>query len=195
MSEKPWEEFWIALAGPLVNVVIAGLLFGFLTMSGTVNQLVPLPPLGVAFLSHLMAINVMLVLFNLIPAFPMDGGRVLRALLAMRFGQIRATEIAVGLGMFLAVLMGVLGLVGVLPPMMVVIAVFVYFAGQQELASLYQRQSQRWWQGFDGHMRDDYPGQTAAPHANDSGVFLWDGKNGIWVRQKPLRPARSSYWE
>jgi hypothetical protein len=90
--------------------------------------------------------------------------------------------------------MGLLGLFGVLSPMMVVIAVFVYFAGQQELAALYQRQDQRWWHGYDGQPRDDYAEQTSAPHAGDGNVYLWDSKNGVWVRQKPLRPARS-YWE
>src|SRR4051812_10357831 len=103
MSEKPWEEFWIAVAGPAVNVVIAGLLFSFLMFSSAIDQVIPLPPLGLDFLGHLMLINVVLVLFNLVPAFPMDGGRVLRAMLALRLGHLKATQIAVRVGMILAV--------------------------------------------------------------------------------------------
>src|SRR5262245_35243457 len=109
MSEKPWEEFWIAVAGPAVNVLIAGLLFSFLTFRCAIGRVFPLPPLGLSFLSHMMLINVVLVLFNLVPAFPMDGGRVLRAMLALRLGHLKATEIAVRVGVVLAVLMGLAG--------------------------------------------------------------------------------------
>src|SRR5262249_8272153 len=150
MSEKPWEEFWIAVAGPAVNLLIAGLLGFFLTFSRAVRPFLPLPPLGLEFLSMLMFLNLGLVAFNLVPAFPMDGGRVLRALLALRLGQLRATQIAVNIGMVLAVLMGVVGILVTGNFMMVFLAVFVYFAGQQELAALYEREAQRrWQQGYD----------------------------------------------
>src|SRR5262245_5986314 len=125
MSEKPWEEFWIAVAGPAVNLLIAGLLGFFLTFSRAVHQVVPLPPLGLEFLTMLMFLNLGLVAFNLVPAFPMDGGRVLRALLALRLGQLRATQIAVNIGMVLAVLMGVVGILVTGNFMMVFLAVFV----------------------------------------------------------------------
>src|SRR5215510_1376726 len=98
LPDKPSEELWIALAGPAVNVAIAALLLP-LVMAG--HFLTPLLPLGevgsfadtvwsmgVSFLFYLMVANVVLVLFNMLPTFPMDGGRVLRALLAMRMGVV-----------------------------------------------------------------------------------------------------------
>jgi len=153
---------------------------------------VPLPPLGLEFLTMLMFLNLGLVAFNLVPAFPMDGGRVLRALLALRLGQLRATQIAVNIGMVLAVLMGVVGILVTGNFMMVFLAVFVYFAGQQELAALYQREAQRrWQQGYDRF--ESYAEPPAGPQPADNNVYLWDSKNGVWVPQKPLRPARH-YW-
>src|SRR5205823_57044 len=104
MSEKPWEEFWIALAGPAVNVAIAillttALLLGLLISPENIVFVPQIPPTHVSqFFGHLIVINGFLVVFNLIPAFPMDGGRVLRALLALRLGQVRATEVAVPVG-------------------------------------------------------------------------------------------------
>jgi CBS domain-containing protein len=82
------------------------------------------------FVISLLQVNVMLVLFNLIPAFPMDGGRVLRALLALRMGRIRATQIAAGLGQFLAVGFVLWGLFG--NPLMVLIGIFIFFGAQSE---------------------------------------------------------------
>ena len=80
LPDKPIEELWVALMGPAVNVVIAALLFVYLYLT---DGLVPITDLTVAsgsFLARLMAVNISLVLFNLIPAFPMDGGRVLRGI-------------------------------------------------------------------------------------------------------------------
>jgi Zn-dependent protease/CBS domain-containing protein len=135
MPDKPIQEFWVALAGPAVNVVIAALLFGWLIISGTLTPLTSLSMTGGPFVERLMMVNVSLVLFNLIPAFPMDGGRVLRSLLAMRLEYTRATQIAAMIGQGLALLFGFVGLLS--NPFLVFIAFFVWIGAAQE-ASLVQ---------------------------------------------------------
>ncbi|MBK6645068.1 MAG: site-2 protease family protein [Anaerolineales bacterium] len=130
MPEKPIEELWVALMGPAVNVVIAAGLFAALFLTG---NLVPLTELGVAsgsFLERVMVVNISLVLFNLIPAFPMDGGRVLRALLAMRIDYVRATQIAASIGQGLALLFGLVGLFG--NASLLFIAFFIWIGASQE---------------------------------------------------------------
>ena len=130
MPEKPVEELWVALMGPAVNVVIAAALFTFLYLT---NSLVPLSDLTVAsgsFLERLMMINISLVLFNLIPAFPMDGGRVLRAFLAMRMDYVRATQIAATIGQGMAMLFGLIGLFG--NASLLFIAFFIWIGASQE---------------------------------------------------------------
>ena len=136
MPEKPWQEFIVAIAGPMVNVVIAIVLasLAFLIFSGEkwmifkwifqeqfsigndaetaeVMEETGLAPDGLlSYLPMLVAANLWLVLFNLIPAFPMDGGRVFRALLAMRIGRVKATQIATWLGQGIAVIFVIVGL-------------------------------------------------------------------------------------
>jgi Zn-dependent protease/CBS domain-containing protein len=130
MPEKPVEELWVSLMGPAVNVVIAGALFTFLYLT---NSLVPLSELTIAsgsFLERLMMINISLVLFNLIPAFPMDGGRVLRAFLAMRMDYVRATQIAATIGQGMALLFGLIGLFG--NASLLFIAFFIWIGASQE---------------------------------------------------------------
>ena len=130
MPEKPVEELWVALMGPAVNVVIAAALFTFLYLT---NSLVPLSELTVAsgsFLERLMTVNISLVLFNLIPAFPMDGGRVLRAFLAMRTHYVRATQIAATIGQGMALLFGLIGLFG--NASLLFIAFFIWIGASQE---------------------------------------------------------------
>jgi Zn-dependent protease len=131
MPRDPLRELWVALAGPAVNVVIAVALFLWLQLTGA---LVPLEAMGSIqgpFLERLMIVNVGLVLFNLLPAFPMDGGRVMRALLAMRMDHARATMIAARTGQGLAVLFGAAALFTG-SPMLVLIAVFVWMAAAAE---------------------------------------------------------------
>jgi Zn-dependent protease/predicted transcriptional regulator len=135
MPDKPIEELWVALMGPAVNVVIAGGLFAYLFLT---SSLVPLTDLTVAsgsFLERLMTVNLSLVLFNLIPAFPMDGGRVLRALLAMRTDYVKATQIAAAIGQGMALLFGFIGLFS--NPFLLFIAFFVWIGASQE-ASMVQ---------------------------------------------------------
>jgi Zn-dependent protease/CBS domain-containing protein len=130
MPEKPIEELWVALMGPAVNVVIAAALFAYLYLT---SSLVPLSDLTVSsgsFLERLMTVNVSLVLFNLIPAFPMDGGRVLRAVLAMRMDYVKATQVAAAIGQGMALLFGLIGLFG--NAMLLFIAFFIWIGASQE---------------------------------------------------------------
>ena len=130
MPEKPGQELWVALAGPAVNVAIAALLYAWLSVT---HGWAPLSQLSVAagpFVERLLIANVSLVLFNMIPAFPMDGGRVLRALLASRMEYARATQIAAWVGQGLAFVLGFIGLFS--NPMLVFVALFVWIGASQE---------------------------------------------------------------
>jgi Zn-dependent protease/CBS domain-containing protein len=131
IPEKPSEEFLIAIAGPAVNVLIALLLMaiGGAKLSGG-HLSSTLEAADVSMVDRLAAVNLFLALFNLIPAFPMDGGRVLRALLATRLGYVRATEIAAMIGQGVAFVLGFLGLFG--NPLLIFIAIFVYLAASSE---------------------------------------------------------------
>jgi len=91
MPDKPIQELWVALAGPAVNIVIAVILFAWLTITKSWQPLDSLSVAGGSFLERLMVVNIFLVVFNILPAFPMDGGRVLRALLALKLEYTRAT--------------------------------------------------------------------------------------------------------
>ena len=131
IPEKPWEEFLVAIAGPAVNVVIAAVLVAVLRRLARHRQICRAwsnRPIGM--LDRLAVVNVFLVLFNMIPAFPMDGGRVLRAVLASRLGYVRATEIAATIGQWVAFGLGFLGLFG--NPLLIFIAIFVYLAAASE---------------------------------------------------------------
>jgi Zn-dependent protease len=132
IPDKPWQELVVAIAGPLVNVVIAGVLIFVIHTSATLEQLEYLENPRVELLAKLASVNVMLVLFNLIPAFPMDGGRVLRALLAMAMPYARATQIAAWIGQGLAVVFGIFGIFG--NPLLIFIAFFIFVGAQQEVA-------------------------------------------------------------
>ena len=130
IPEKPWEEFLVAIAGPAVNVVIALALVLFFGASLDTKHLAGMDNASIPLQDRLAVVNLFLVVFNLIPAFPMDGGRVLRAALASRLGYTRATEIAATIGQFTAFLLGFLGLFG--NPLLIFIAIFVYLAAASE---------------------------------------------------------------
>ena len=129
MPEEPKQEFIIAIAGPLVNVIIAACLF---LVIGWHDALSPENAKSGNMLVQLMTVNVWLVLFNLLPAFPMDGGRILRSLLATRMNYARATQIAANIGQACAFIFGFMGLFG--NPMLIFIALFVYIGASQEAA-------------------------------------------------------------
>ncbi|MGZ5001713.1 MAG: site-2 protease family protein [Chthoniobacterales bacterium] len=133
MPEKPSEELIVALAGPAVNVVIA---LGLFLAGGSRDLTNAMAFESSSILAKLMVINVVLVGFNLLPAFPMDGGRVLRALLATRLNYARATQIAASVGQGCAFIFGFLGLTSH-NYILIFIAFFIYIGASQE-ASLAQ---------------------------------------------------------
>ena len=139
MPEDPKQELVVALAGPAVNVVLAIALFVGLTLAHEMVAIGDTVRVGGSFLNQLLWVNVSLALFNLIPAFPMDGGRVLRALLAMRFNYVRATQVAATIGQGVAMLFGFVGLVSQ-NPFLIFIALFVWMGAAQE-ASVAQMRS------------------------------------------------------
>lgn len=138
-ARRPAEELWIALAGPAVNVVIAAALAIVIGVApaalpgeaaGLFRASASGPSFG-TFLHWLLGANLSLVLFNLLPAFPMDGGRVLRALLAFRFGWLKGTRWAAAVGQGLAVAGGVWALLSG-QILLALLAAFVYFGAGQE---------------------------------------------------------------
>jgi Zn-dependent protease len=138
MPDEPLQEMWVALAGPAVNVVIAAGLFAWLHFSATLAPLEQLTVTTGPFLERLMVVNVILVVFNMLPAFPMDGGRVLRALLATKMEYTQATQIAASTGQAMALLFGFLGFF--FNPFLLFIALFVWIGAAQE-ASMAQMKS------------------------------------------------------
>jgi len=142
MPDRPAEEIVIAIAGPLVNVVIAAVLLLALGARIDLAAMTSIEDAGPGFLARLAAVNVILVVFNLIPAFPMDGGRVLRALLATRLGRRRATAIAAQIGQALAFVFGFLGLMRG-NAILVFIAIFIYLAAAAEAGDVSLREAAR----------------------------------------------------
>jgi stage IV sporulation protein FB len=130
IPDKPREELVVALAGPAVNVVIAAVLVLVLGSGFDGAAMAEMENPRAGMLARLAAANIFLVVFNLIPAFPMDGGRVLRALLAMRRSHADATRIAARIGQGAAFLFALLGLF--VNPMLIVIGLFIYLAATAE---------------------------------------------------------------
>ncbi len=133
MPEDPREEILIAIAGPAVNVAIWLVLVAFLNVQVSLDALGSLEDPSHGFLARLASVNLILVVFNMIPAFPMDGGRVFRAVLAMFMDRPQATRIAANVGQVMAFLFGFLGLANG-SPILVLIAIFIFFAATAESA-------------------------------------------------------------
>ena len=131
MPEKPARELGVALAGPMVNVVIAGILYVYLTTTGNMPDLSNIESIQDAgFWFNLYLANIILVAFNLIPAFPMDGGRAFRALLSFKFDRGKATRVAASIGQFLAIMFVFAGLFYNL--WLVFIGIFIYLGAGAE---------------------------------------------------------------
>jgi Zn-dependent protease len=194
MSARASHEILIAVAGPLVNVVLgcilamAGIgLVGLLGQAATPTQFVLLLALA----------NIGLVLFNMIPAFPMDGGRVFRALLSLVVDYVQATEIAYYVGVGLAVLFGAISVLamsqgGVMMAGLGIIAVFLIFAGKYELNAVRYRAALRQAEPIDA-VPADAPEPMTPAEAGFSG-YTWDAdlhayilwRNGRQVAAYPV---------
>lgn len=136
MPDRPWEEFVVAIAGPAVNVAIALVLGAVLLASTPFATLIPDGAAGAywasqSLLARVALANVALVIFNLLPAFPMDGGRVLRAMLAAATDRDRATRIAAAVGQVMALVFA-MGGVFLGQPLLFLVAIFVFFGAQAE---------------------------------------------------------------
>ncbi|MAT42516.1 MAG: site-2 protease family protein [Anaerolineaceae bacterium] len=130
MPEKPKEELIVAIAGPLVNLFFAVVLFTVIFLTTGFSQIPQLNITSGTLIERLAIVNLSLFLFNLIPAFPMDGGRIVRALLAMRLEYTRATQTAAALGQGIALIFGLIGLL--FNPFLLFIAFFVWIGASQE---------------------------------------------------------------
>src|ERR687897_3144793 len=145
LPEKPWDEVKIAIAGPLVNVVLAPFFFaGALVIGADLSS--PVDIIRVSSFGQILAylgfINVALVVFNLIPAFPMDGGRVLRGLLATRLGPVRATDISSTIGQGFAILFILFGFFSN-NFLLAIVGFFVFLGASGEAQLVRQREQMR----------------------------------------------------
>jgi Zn-dependent protease len=185
MSDRPLEELLIAVAGPAVNVLITLILLGALAValvvdSGLVFQIFQGKTFAGNVLLGLLGVNVLMVLFNLLPAFPMDGGRVLRALLTWGLGFYRATQIAVYVGIGMALLIGFAGIMteNYMPA---VIGLFVILAGQQELLAVRIRER------FLRRRAEEEPLTVYPAAAQWPGEivhkYTWDNRTGTWRKE------------
>jgi Zn-dependent protease len=194
---RPHEEICIALAGPLVNLVIVLLLSPFVAFvlaagmlrspaTALVGSGGPLA-LGAAYLFTLWLGNGVLLVFNLVPAFPMDGGRVLRGLLTLPLGLVRATEIAAVVGLLASAGLAVLGvLVG--NPVLVVVAIAVAILGQFEAQAVRQHKARRRLEALPV-LDVVLPAEPAHPRLADFTGLFWDRDRCVWVRWVNGRPV------
>lgn len=182
MSHKPMEEFLIAIAGPLVNVGIAAVLGAVLLGSFAFFDNI-METIGWQFLSVLWLMNVVMVVFNMIPAFPMDGGRVFRAVLASFLGLLQGTRVAVTVGTVVAALMGFAGMFLLGNPWLLLIGFFVIFAGQQELRALEEAEQRRVRVAEIDDLPPILSGSSHGRPLMNLTILLWDPVRRAWVRR------------
>ena len=202
MPQKPAQELAVAIAGPVVNVVIVAGLVLLLGARFDLSQMSGVEAAQMSMAGRIAAVNVIIVLFNLIPAFPLDGGRMLRALLAMRLDRARATLYAARAGQVFAVLFAVVGLFG--NPILLLVAVFIFFAAQAESGQEQMRVAATGYNARDAmisrfeslgpHSTADHAGrllllttQQEFPVLTDDGGFL-----GMVTRQGLIEAMRDS---
>jgi len=139
LPEEPKKEFLVAIAGPLVNLVIGAVLLGMLALTNGLSGLTSIEAFSASIGAQLMVANFTLFAFNLLPAFPMDGGRILRALLATRYELVKATQIAANVGRGFALLLGIAGIF--FNPLLILTAIFIWFGAGAEAETMVIKKS------------------------------------------------------
>ena len=174
IPRKPWQEFVIAVAGPAVNVVLACICFPIVIGASFIELTSNVDILSGGMLMQFFSVNLVLLIFNLIPAFPMDGGRILRSLLAMRMNYLNATRIAARVGQFVCLLFFIYGITSG-PPMLSFIAIFIYFGAADELRAVEMgaawaaqgeaNQAAGSWSAFSTKSEPPHEHQTQSPNS------------------------------
>ncbi|MBI2191346.1 MAG: site-2 protease family protein [Planctomycetes bacterium] len=166
IPRRPRQEFVITLAGPAVNLLLAAFFFALVLPASMVDVLSGFDFSSSNFFIQLLVINLFLLIFNLIPAFPMDGGRILRSLLAMRMDYLRATQIAARVGQAFCVLFFVYGLfTGQI--LLCFIAVVIFFSASAELFSVRVSRAFRQAYGGTAFEPETAPFSSAGPVQSD----------------------------
>ncbi|REJ81734.1 MAG: site-2 protease family protein [Bacteroidetes bacterium] len=187
LPENPSQEMLVALAGPFVNLVIAVILYVWLSLNDGLTELIDFAKLDAEnFFPALFVANVVLAVFNLIPAFPMDGGRVLRALLSMRLPRHKATRIAGGVGQFIAILFVFIGLF--YNPFLVFIGVFIFLGAQIETDYYQSKYLLRTFRIGDAMIHQFKPLHPSEPLSAAVNALL-DGHASEFVVQDNSEPA------
>jgi Zn-dependent protease/CBS domain-containing protein len=163
MPEKPMQELLVAVAGPAVNIALAAIALTLMAIFGTRFDSADSGPFGAHPLVQFALINIVLAVFNMLPAFPMDGGRVLRALLAMRWGAVRATNIAAALGKVMAVIFALGSFF--MSPLLLLIAIFVWFGASSEASMVQMRAALTGARVRDAMVRDFHVVRATEPIA------------------------------
>ena len=181
LPETPKEELLMTIAGPAVNVVIALVLYGILSAFGNVDfQETNFTAItGDNFLTMLLFVNLFIVAFNLIPAFPMDGGRILRALFSFRMDKLKATRLAKIAGQVFAVAFIFVGLF--LNPFLVIIGIFVFLGANAEYKTLKFSEFLKSYTVSEAIITDYYTVHPEAPLEEAAEQFLHHQINGLLV--------------
>jgi Zn-dependent protease len=192
MPEQPKAEIAIALAGPAVNVAIAGGLWLGMYLAGMVPDIATIlyGSMAQAIVVNLLIANIGLVIFNMIPAFPMDGGRVLRSVLALFTSRLQATEVAASIGSLFAMLFVFAGIYfGHLT--LTLVGMFVFLAGRQERAYVRQQEYQRQMRDWQGPtITVDADGSPSPAPPGFSGL-VWEPQRQVWVVWRDGRPVNA----
>lgn len=189
MPRNPLDEIVIALAGPAVNVVLAFFLVGAILLIGQPMQLHMPPQTLMDLLVMLLFGNIGMALFNMLPAFPSDGGRVLRAFLSLFLNRLPATQVAVYLGTFIAIGMGLLGFFSgaiQLP----FIAVLFALIGQMELAVLRRQEQTNALPAVESLLLSPFHASQMSPPEFGFSGYAWDARISMWVEWRDGRAVR-----
>jgi Zn-dependent protease len=202
IGERPWKEPWVAAAGPLTHLLIAGAIAVAFLAAGLAlaPRLNASQPYVETFFNRLFWLNVLLAILQIIPAFPMDGGRIFRGALALSVPRLRATETAALLSSFVALLMLVPGMVWLSSVWWLIpLGIIVHVGGQQELLSV------RYYAGLQQPLPgapptapiimapiDQLLDDDVRPSEPDFTGLIWNPKNRLWIVWRNGEPVSAN---